>query len=218
MKKLTLQNLNLVLSIVGILILLLAYFLGYKPLTEKNDEVTAELSKQTEYLEVLDGYADNATFYKEETENSKSSIISMLSRLPVQYKTEDMVLYLKRFHDNMSLDLSGITFTGEKEIGKFTTVIDGSSREVTGYVSGASYSLQMNYNQLKNYLNAIYDTNNSITFINSLNVVYANDKALLNVSVNMSKYYISYDGAQYTPEATPGVDIGTNDPYGTKSR
>jgi hypothetical protein len=111
--------------------------------------------------------------------------------------------------------LNAVTFQDSAQVKDFSTVVDEKQVNVTGYQVSAGFTGSMNYTQLKNYLDNVYNDENSITYVDNFNVTTDSASRKLNVSFNLSKYYISYDGSEYVPVPVPDVALGIDDPFHT---
>ena len=205
----------MILVVVGIVLLVATYFLVYQNYSAKNAELDTQLTEREAHLKELQGYYDNLKTYEQGTEDGKINISKNLSRLPLDIKSEDFLVYIMDSVEEVNGTLISVNFRDAAQTAQFNTVVDGKKVPVTGYQVGAGFNGIMNYTQLKNYLDYVYDETNNVTFIDNFNLTTDAASRKLNVTFNLSKYYITYDGSEYVPVPVPDVAIGVDDPFHT---
>lgn len=206
--KLSPSNVNLLLAVAGILVLLLGYFVGYKNLSEKNDAVASELDTRSAYLTELKAYYDNLAVYDKGKKEAMENLDKNLEKLPAGIKNEDYLLYMIKLHDDIGIEMNNVSFSDDEQITVFNTMINGKMTEVTGFRATSSSNAAMTYEQLKNYIDYVYNRSDSLTYVNSVTVNYDASAAKLNTSFNLSKYYIKYQDCEYKPVPAASVPLG----------
>ena len=214
-KKLTWREYNLIFTVLGIALVLAAYFLGYSKYTEKNAEIEKEIGTRSAYLDELNDCYNNLATYEEGIATAKTNISKNLSKLPRGIKDEDFLLYLMEASKAVGADLQTVDFQSSSLVAQFDCYVGDEVKNVTGYRTGTTSSGVLTYNQLKEYLRYIYEKTNNTTFVDTISVAYEAETARLNSSVSLSKYYVDYDGAEYVATPVPNVPIGTGNPFGT---
>ena len=215
-KKLSLRDINMILVVVGLLLLVATYFLVYNNYSAKNSELDSQLVEREAHFKELQGYYNNLSTYEKGTVEGKANISSNLSKLPLGIKSEDFLVYIMDSTDEVNATLDSVSFEDEAEISRFSTVVDNKKQECVGYQVNASFNGKMNYAQLKDYLDYVYNGSENVTFINNFTVTYNAESASLTTVFNLAKYYITYDGGEYIPVPVPDVPIGVSDPFHTR--
>ncbi len=215
-KTLSLRDVNMILVVVGLVILIATYFLVFRSFSEKNAELDTQYTERSAHLKELQGYYDHLKEYEKGTAEGKSNISANRARRPRGMRSEDFLVYIMDSTKAVNAELSTVNFNNSNEISRFSTVIDGKKQECTGYQMSAAFSAQMNYNQLKNYLDYIYNQSENITFVDNFVVTYNGENSVLNTTFGLSKYFITFDGSEYVPVPVPNVPIGVSDPFHTK--
>lgn len=208
---------NLIFVVLGIAIFLAAYMLGFQKLQLATAEVQTEVDKQADYVAVLKDYHTNIDTYKKGIEDSKNSINKNLDTLPLGIATEDFLMYVKIMNETVGGNLQSINFEDSSYIGEFPCVVEGKSVSMQALRSGVSFESYMNYGQVKDMLNYIYEKTPQITFVDSVSLTYDGESAELDTVFDISKYYVTYDGGEYVPVPVPDVQLGVNDPFRTGS-
>lgn len=214
-KKLSLRDVNMILVVVALLILVATYFLVFTNFRDKNAALDAQLTERKAHLTELQGYYNNLKTYEQGTANGKRNISQNLSKLPLDIKSEDFLVYIMDSVNEVNGTVSTVNFRDSVQVSNFNTVVNEKQMPVTGYQVTAGFTGTMNYAQLKNYLDYVYDQSDNVTFINNFTLTTDQSARTLNVSFDLSKYYIDYEGGQYIPVPVPDVAIGVDDPFHT---
>ncbi|MBR4765972.1 MAG: hypothetical protein IK085_04315 [Clostridia bacterium] len=225
-KKLTWREYNLILTVLGIALVLAAYFLGYSKYTEKNEAIEQEIGTRSAYLTELNDCYNNLATYEKGIADAKKNISANLAKLPVSgtdtngkkqagINDEDFLLYLMEANKAVGADLQTVDFQASSLIAQFDCYVGDEVKNVTGYRTGTTSSGELSYNQLKEYLRYIYEKTNNTTFVDSISIAYDAESAKLNSTVSLSKYYVDYADSDYSAPAVPNVPTGTSDPFGT---
>ena len=214
-KALPQRTKNIVFLILGLAIFILAYYFGYQPMVEKTAEIQTQVDAQAAYVSELKGYYDNMNFYEKNIEESKDTINADLMRLPRDIKDEDFLMYIKVMNEELGGYLQSVNFDEVSFISEFSCVADDKTVTAESMRAGASFTSYMTYAQLKDMLDYIYEKTTQITFVDSVSVTYYSENALLESNVDLSKYYITYDGAEYVPVPVPDVELRVSDPFHT---
>ncbi|MBQ6265914.1 MAG: hypothetical protein IJK60_10750 [Clostridia bacterium] len=225
-KKLTWREYNLILTVLGIALVLAAYFLGYSKYSEKNTELEGEIGTRSAYLSELNDCYNNLATYEAGIADAKKNISDNLAKLPVSgidangkkqagINDEDFLLYLMEANRSVGADLQTVDFQSSSLMAQFDCYVGDEVKKVTGYRTGTTSTGVLTYNQLKDYLRYIYERTNNTTFVDSISIAYEAETARLNSSVSLSKYYVDYADSDYSAPAVPNVPIGTGNPFGT---
>lgn len=215
-KKLVLGNLNLVLALVGVVILVVTYLLGYQNLSTLNTDMESKLSERSGYLDQLKEYYSNISSYRTSVSTAKGNITKNLSRLPSGIEYEDFLLYLMDVNKSVGGYLSNVSFTEPELISEFETVVNDKTIAVSGFRTATSSASTMTYDQLKKYLAFVYDENRPVTYLDSVSITYTGEGSKLNTVWSLSKFFVEYEESEYKPVPAPEVPIGKQDLFGTK--
>ena len=215
-KNLPAKTKNLVMVMIGIAVFIAAYLLGFQKFQESTVAIQGEISEKSTYVSELKGYYDNVNTYKSGIELSKKDITSNLQKLPFGVKSEDFLMYVKTMNENLGSNLQNIRFGADNFIGEFGCTIN--EKNVTAQAMGASvdFSASMTYAQFKDMLKYIYTDTKEVTFIDQVSITYNSAELNLDTNVALSKFYIEFEGSEYTPVPVPNVPTGNiTDPFGT---
>lgn len=238
MKKISPKELNLLLILGGVLIFVVLYTYLFTPMQTKTADMKQDIANLEQKIKELEVHSAYAAKYKEKTEEYRNNINEKLAVYPADIKEEDMVAYLLKMENATGIDISSVAFAPAEELTSFqgvvsqTVEIDVGSEEESEeleklrqqsqkevatdmkvFRTGATVSAEMSYDYLKDTIKYIYRSAAQTT-LDSVSVSYSSETNKLNGSLNISRYYITYPEAVYTPEELPPVSIGVNQLFG----
>lgn len=212
--KLSKRDAKLLLILLGIVTFLLSYLLVYNHYIKKQDAVAQQISELTPKLNTLEEYYANLSSYESAIEEARTSTKQELRRYPTEVLTEDQTLYALELEQRLGINVTALTFSDPLQVSEFSGILpDGSEKPVKmdAYQSTMNVSCEMTYAQLKQMLRYIYDTND-YTSVASLSVSYDAETAKLKGNVDVSKFFIQYEGAEkgvhvmpFVPEGRPNI-------------
>lgn len=217
MKKISPREKNLLLILCGVFIMVVFYTCLFTPIqnivnaTEQNIET---VERQIEELEI---HSEHVATYQEKTEEYKENIAQKLSSLPADVKEEDMLAYLLNLENISGVDISAISFGDTQEIASFPGIagnsIDAGIGNMQLYSKKATVSASLSYGALKNSIKYI-NYSPLLATLDTLSISFDSRTGNLNSSFDISRYYLYYPEAVYTPEKLPDVSIGVDALFG----
>ena len=118
----------------------------------------------------------------------------------------------------LGLDLTNVNVTPAELVSQFSVPEKNGDAytlvPVAALRTGLEIQCGLDYSQLKKLLNAIY-AQKQRTIVNSVDVSYNSTTGALTATVSIEKFLIA--GKDYIYEKTniPGIEQGTDDPFGT---
>lgn len=211
------RDAKLLLMLLGIVVFLASYLLVYNRYLDKTEEVTAQIAELKPTLDTLENYYANLATYEAAVEAAKTEVNTEMRRYPTEIFTEDQVLYAIDLENRVGLNATALSFTDPALIHAFNGMVnlDGADTpvEMEAYQSTMNVSCELTYDQLKSMLHYIYDTRH-YTGVSALSVSYDAETARLVGNVDVSKYYITYAGAEPEAHVTPFVNTGRTQLFG----
>lgn len=110
------SEIQLLITVIGVLIAVCTYFLVYSKFNEKSDALEAEnatLSSQVATLEILD---QRKADYIEATGKMQSYITNFENRFPADILPEDSIMMVKTLEDYTRTEVANIAFGSEAEV------------------------------------------------------------------------------------------------------
>ena len=239
MKKISPKELILLLILGGVLIFVILYTYVFTPLGNEVADMKQDIASMEQEIKELEVHSVYATKYQEKTEAYRKNIEEKLSVYPADIKEEDMVAYLLKMEDATGIEISSIAFAQSQELTSFQGIVNqtveinvgseeeseeleklrqqSQNKEVTTdmkvFRTGATISAELSYDYLKDTIKYIYRSPAQAT-LDSVSVSYNSETNKLNGTLNISRYYITYPEAVYTPEELPAVSIGVDQLFG----
>ncbi|RDU21847.1 hypothetical protein [Anaerosacchariphilus polymeriproducens] len=109
--KLAKRDIKILLILLGAIIIIIAFFYGYKPIEESNEVVLNEITGLRSKLQELQVLAAKEDFYRSSTEEMKAEVEKLFDKFPADIKTEDCIMYAQKLETETKADVEGITFT-----------------------------------------------------------------------------------------------------------
>lgn len=205
------KDAKLLLILLGILVFLLSYLLVYNRYIAKQDAVAAQITELQPQLDTLEEYYQNLSTYETAIETAKKEIEEEMGRYPSEIFTEDLILYAIELEDRVGLDATALSFVDPVLVNEFTGVTPENGEEASAvmdaYETAMNVSCTLTYEQLKSVLHYIYETRN-YTGVNSLSVSYNAENGRLVGNLEVSKFLITYEGAEPEGHVMPYVKKG----------
>ena len=223
--KMTLQkkDIKLIIVLVGVLVLVIAYFAVFRTYRDKTDDLQSQIDSLQPELQQLREYDDHKQEYLDGIDAYKENAKSIMSSLPSSIWTEDQIMFLSMMEDDLDIEAQSETFTDPTVLTQFSGTpledIDNYNDKVdmTAQKYQTTLSVNMDYNKFKDFIDYIYAEEN-MTGIDSVSLSYNAEDADLGISTVINQYSLSYDGAEEETHSVPEVSSGVSDPFGTISR
>ena len=214
--KISAKDAKLLYIVGGLLLFVVVYMYVFTPMQDKVSQMKTEietLEKENKELETQYIAIDT---YDAEIKEFRESIKENLKRFPADVKEEDIVSYLLNLAKDNGVELTSVKFNVPVELARFAGVVEVAGEDTTVDMSAkqisATATAKLTYQEFKKVLDYIYKTEKQTT-LEVVKVVYDSKAKELNGTFDFSKYALSYEGAEYKPEALPSVSIGQDDVF-----
>lgn len=223
--KMTLQkkDIKLIIVLVGVLVLVIAYFAVFRTYRDKTDDLQSQIDSLQPELQQLREYDDHKQEYLDGIDAYKENAKSIMSSLPSSIWTEDQIMFLSMMEDDLDVEAQSEAFSDPTVLTQFSGTplsdLDNYNDKVdmTAQKYQTTLSVNMDYNKFKDFIDYIYDEEN-MTGLDSVSLSYNAEDADLGISTVINQYSLSYDGAEEETHSVPEVSSGVSDPFGTISR
>ena len=218
MKKISPREKNLLMILGGVFILVILYMYLFTPLQNKVNAMKQEIENVQWQIQDLEWHRENVDYYLEMTDAYKANIENKLTSLPADVKEEDLLAYLFYLENATGMDISAVSFEEATEYARFygapgNPIYAGGLENMQLLRKEAVVSANLSYDALKNTIYYIYNSP-LLTTLDSISISYNSSTGSLNSSLNLSRYFINYQEAEYTPEDLPAVSIGVDSLFG----
>lgn len=210
----------------GIVLLALAYFLGFqKMMASKNEVVQENIALQAD-VEKLVAMVANKAKVESETQEFKTNTENILVKYPPEVRTQDaihqldllekgvngLVLQAESFTMNQVFFMNGALTEGEvQDVAAPAETSEASGEAVQGpiigYRSGVTTNFTTNYDNLKEVIQFVNTNPNRMT-INSITVSQGEGAKKLTCNMEVNMYAISGTEKEYKDPVIPEVRIG----------
>lgn len=108
--KISKRDINILLIFLGVLIVILAFFYGFQPLQEKNEQIVQEITTLRGELTKLQALAAKEDYYRTSTEDMEKKAEEIFNQFPADIKTEDCIMYAMELEGDTQADITTVTF------------------------------------------------------------------------------------------------------------
>lgn len=206
------RNINLIMLLCGVLIFA-ALFIGVKnPYELKTEEVEAANEDLQPRLEVLEEHYANVEAYEANIEEASVYIDDQVTYYPANVQEEDFLVWVLDWEEDLEHDVTSVSLNPGYGLYTFPCYIgaDDTLVDMTASIISVELESDISYSQFKESLDYIYDENMT-TSLDSVSLAYNSETGLLGTSFVIDKYYLAYEGAEYTGETMPNVSQGVSD-------
>lgn len=214
------KDIKLIIVLVGVLVLVIAYFAVFRTYRDKTDDLQSQIDSLQPELQQLREYDDHKQEYLDGIDAYKENAKSIMSSLPSSIWTEDQIMLARRMEEDLDITDTSESFADPIVVTQFKGTplddIDNYSDQVdmTSNKYQMTLAADMDYSQMKDFLDYVYDED-YMTGLDSITMNYDAEKADLSVSAVINQYTLAYDGAKETDHSVPEVSKGVHDPFGT---
>ncbi len=215
--RITARNQQLLIILLGVIIFIGLFFGVYSPMADavrQNHEQIAQLQPR---LDTLEEYNRNLTYYQAENQRIWQYIQGEVARYPAYIREEDFLLWLLGLEDFVGYELNMVAFESASLLMEFPcyVAVDGEQlyTDMYAYRAGTQTTGQLTYQQLKDALDYTYSTTEP-TAVEMVTLSYDATSGQLSTSISISKLFLQYQEAEYTPVPVPDVPLGVPNPFG----
>ena len=235
--KISQRDKNMLVVLVGILLVFVSYYYGYRNLKEK----TTVLQKQNNLLEsqidTLEKLSQNQGQYLLETQEMQTSMNEMIQKFPADIITEDIILYIRNLENKTGSYVHTLTTPGKEYIMVSADAerdVFSSMEDVTGaiaeygfvndgkipniedmrfaqVVSDVNYSVT--YKGLKQVLKEITESENRKS-VDNISLVFSDSTGDLTGSMTVNYFVLSGTGREYLQPTVTGTSHGVDCIFG----
>lgn len=219
-KKLTDKSLMAVLILLGIVIIILVYFVPYKNTTEEIDTLNAENANLQATLASLQVYYDNRDMYVRETAELQKEIKVLATAYPSAYRPEDYIMEavtVEQVAENITFEAIDIEDADSIAVIEQETVaganIDDLNERIEFIEQDVAYKNIIDYFSLKQSLAEILA---SKYCANIQKITYQTNKStgLLEGEIVLGYFYVTGTGVEYNPPYINEYAQGTDNIFG----
>lgn len=224
---------KLILMLLGIVIFALGYFVAFRPLMSKAEELKTANEPLETKLAQLEEIEENRDYYVSETENYNQKVTDYTAMFPADVKEEDAIILARDMEQKtgiwaFQLDISPQELTSSltlddydedfNEIEQDTDiqqlVADSSGMEL--YRMRNSFDFNGSYDAVKNVIDALNNDGRRMT-IDSLDIDFSASTGQVGGTMVVNMYSMTGTGREYTAPDTGSIRHGSSNLFGTIS-
>lgn len=218
--KVSKKELYMLLMLAGIAIAACAFFFGFKKINEKTEALRIETEALESDVNKYNAVKDNIDVYNIGIDEATKKIAEIIAKIPSDVLPEDAFMLARELEKNDEYTFANSTMWKEE-----TTVYTVTSHPVDTTKTPITYYLNNNevtightssYEGIKDMINYIYEHKNRMAF-ESFMVAYDETTGLLSGTTVVNFYSIVGSDKEYKSQNIQGVDIGTDNIFGTRS-
>lgn len=183
----------------------------------KTEEVIAENESLQPRLEVLEAHYANIADYEVNIQEAGDYIDEQVTYYPAGVQEEDFLVWVLDWEESIEHEVTSVNLSSGYALYTFPCYVgaDDTLVDMTTGVISVSLDADMSYTQLIKGVDYIYDEEMA-TALESVSISYNEETGLLGTSFKINKYYLSYEGVEYTPESVSKVVKGLSSLFATE--
>ena len=222
--KISRKDIKLLLYAGGILFLVAVYFVFYRNIDQKSNELEGEirlLEQEKNHLEALN---DKKAEYKEKTEEMQREIDVVLAGFPADVREENAIVYAKQLENLSGMEISGINIgsknllhsTGENAESEGNGDTDTADQLPSLYLYGmpVNYSFTVEYSSFKKAA-ALIAENEEKRNMETITLSFDEESGKIVGTASVNMYFIMGSNSVYQEPEIPPIQQGIDDIFGT---
>lgn len=210
---------GLLLIVLGLVVVLAAYFGVYQNFSAKADAASAENSGLQPRLQELEDYYSNLPVYEAGIEEISDAVDKEIKGFPSDVRSEDMIVYGNDLEKKLGVTIDSMSFSTPEMVSQFSVPHqdDNGQTVLVPYAALSSkmdVTVKMSYNQMLDFIDYIYKKSTHTT-LDNISVSYDSSTGVLTGSASMMKYFMSDSEYEYEATKLPDTDKGASNPFGT---
>lgn len=193
---------KLLFIVLGIVLLVCAYFFGFTKLNEQAAAIEASNKQDEAEVTRLEGMVSKQAETQAETEQFKQNIEKIIAKYPVAVPQEKAIYLVQQFEDITLMDVDSIAFSMDNTVQNFS----GDNAPVGKYANlGISYSAS--YNSFKDFLKYVTEQEDR-TVVPTITANFDETTGLLKGNLNYKMYYLTNTEKEYEEFPPTGIEAG----------
>lgn len=235
--RITKREKNMLVILAGLLLVLLAYFYGYRILSEKTESIRRQNAVLNSQVQTLEMISQSKEQFISETELMQKDMEELMGSFPSDLIAEDIILYIKKLEQETDSYVHNVT-TPSKEYVDITASVQedvlGSFEDITGAIRDYGFindgripdtsvmqfaqvesevSCSVSYQGLKEIIADITGSEDRKS-IDNVSLVFNENTGDLAGSMTVTYYTLSGTGREYSKPSISGTAFGVDCIFG----
>lgn len=211
------KNLGYILALLGVVLVVLSYFLVFTKYNEKCDDVKNELSSLRERRDQLEVLNSTKGDIAEATETAKTDREELLKKYAAGITLKSKIMDTYNMTQDLQIKIPTLAMAVPTEVYTFGGITSSNPNGGTvandSNLSGKcmSYSIQTigTYEQMKNIFKYFTDTKGYRRVPQSVTIQYDAGTEQVSMAITANEYVITGDGRDFVSPEVPGYVEGT---------
>lgn len=208
------KKLLYLLAIVGII--LLAFFFGYRNITEATTEYEREYSVQNAKYTDLKVKHSKLAQYQADREKYELLYNAMLAEYPAGYTQEYLIMFLANTEDKTGIWFSQASLsetTQSYTFGRYNSSNPSDTRykldsDIEGYTTTISLTYEATYDEFKKFITYMENYHEKYS-INSISCTYRDEEQTVSGTLEITQYAV-VGNREFTNVKVPAIAVGTD--------
>jgi hypothetical protein len=218
---------KLLIALIGVLAVVLSYFLVFAPTSEKNETLTNENAQLNARISELKGMQEKEEEYISETERLNQEVSVFLMEYPSYLMYENGIMDVVDLEKATGAFVSTMTLSDPVVVSVGSSAQsdaeDGTADQSAASSAASRYSLydantaliySGDYSAMKNMLTRIVSVQDKRS-ISTFSATFDNSTGEITGAINFESYFIYGQEKDYEPADIPGVKHGTDNIFGS---
>ena len=229
--KITKREKNMIVILVGILLVMASYYLGYRTFKSRTDILKQQNQILESHIQTLEGISAEKDAYVAKTEEMQTSMNAIIQKFPSNMISEDIILYMRNLEQKTDSYVHNITIPAKQYVNITATAetdVLSSMEDVTGAIREYGFvndgkvpdtrSMQLaqvdsavncsiTYKGLKDIVTDITENDNRKS-IDNISLVFNENTGDLAGSMTVIYYTLSGTGREYLQPTITGTSHG----------
>lgn len=214
MKKMTQNQLQLIVILLMVAMAAMAYRFGFMVFDAKASAIQAENNQLELRLSELEQKAAQKETYQKGLTEAQESLTAIYSQYGPGNTPQKSIMMIRDLEQTAGMKIENVGFSPETGIYYSTALKEDGTSAVSLSSSQLSIDFVTSYEGLKkcmDYINTYPERMN----VESFNAVYDQETGLLKGAMIIDQYGLAREGSTYEEPAIGGIDIGTDNIFGT---
>lgn len=229
--KITKREKNMIVILVGILLVMASYYLGYRTFKSRTDILKQQNQILESQIQTLEGISAEKDAYVAKTEEMQASMNAIIQKFPSNMISEDIILYMRNLEQKTDSYVHNVTIPAKQYVNVTAateTDVLSSMEDVTGAIREYGFvndgkvpdtrSMQLaqvesavncsiTYKGLKDIVTDITENDNRKS-VDNISLVFNENTGDLAGSMTVIYYTLSGTGREYLQPTITGTSHG----------
>jgi len=214
MKGISKRDLNLILMLLGIMAIVLTYFMIFSKWEEETAAMQAQYSALVPQRDALLEHERKIPEYNAAIAEAELLVAEELEHYAPIVRVEDMIMYAIDLETRFNMAIPNLSFSDAVTLRDFAVMRGGEEVTYSAKSASMSFPCTVTYENLKKAIDYIYATPYR-TQLNSLSVTFDNNLGGLSANMSVTKIFIDDGSGAATDADVPQYPLGNENPFNT---